>query len=62
MLTGKIFSWKIRHEITTFWGRKTYKKNIEPHQNFTGFYKIGVEALNKLQNPENKGKNQKGKM
>ena len=50
MLIGKIFSWKIRHEIT-FWGRKPYKKNIESYQNFTGFYKKGVEALNKLQNP-----------
>ena len=27
------------------------KKNIEPHQNFTGFYKKDVEALNELQNP-----------
>ena len=38
MLTGEIFSWKIRHEITTFWGWKPYKKNIEPYQNFAGFY------------------------
>ena len=51
MLTGKIFSWKIRHEITTFWGWKPYKNNIEPYQNFTGFYEKDVEALNKLQNP-----------
>ena len=50
MLTGKIFSWKIRHGITTFWGWKPYEKNIEPYQNFTGFYKKGEEAMNKLQN------------
>ena len=31
---------------TTFWGWKSYKKNIEPHRNFTGFYKNGVETLN----------------
>ena len=38
-----------------------YKKNIKPYQNFTGFYKNGLEALNKLKNPQNKGKNQKVK-
>ena len=37
-------------------------KSIEPHQNFTGFYKKDVEALQELQNPQNKGKNQKLKM
>ena len=26
-------------------------KSIEPHQNFTGFYKKDVEALYELQNP-----------
>ena len=36
--------------------------NIEPYQNFIGFYKKGVEGLSKLQNPQNKGKNQKVKM
>ena len=41
---------------------KTYKKNTEPYQNFTGFYKKGIEASNKLQNPQNKGKCQKVKM
>ena len=51
MLTGKIFSWKIRHDIKTFCGCKPYKKNIEPYQNFTGLYEKGVGALNKLQNP-----------
>ena len=51
MLAGKISSWKIRHEITTFWGWKPYKNNIEPYQNFTGFYEKDVEALNKLKNP-----------
>ena len=50
MLPGKIFSRKIRHDIATFWGRKPYKKNIEPDQNF-GFSKKGVEASNKVQNP-----------
>ena len=35
---------------------------MEPYQNFTGFYKKGVETLNELQNPQNKGKNQKIKM
>ena len=44
MLTGKIFSWIIRHNIITFWGWKPYKKNIKPDHNF--LYK-GV--LNKLQ-------------
>ena len=51
MLTGKIFSGIIRHDIITFWGWKPYKKNIDPDQNFTGFYEKGVGALNKLQNP-----------
>ena len=37
-LTGKNVSWKIRH-------------NFEPHQNFTDFYKKGIEALDELQNP-----------
>ena len=41
---------------------KTLKKNIDPYQNFTGFYKKDVQALNNLQNPQNKGKNQKVKM
>ena len=27
------------------------KKNIEPHQNFTGFYIKDVEALDGLQDP-----------
>ena len=36
--------------------------NIEPYQNFIGFYKNDVEGLNKLQNPQNKGKNQKVEM
>ena len=45
-----VFAYK-KHDITTFWGWKPYKKNIEPYQNFTGFYKKGVEAFNKLQNP-----------
>ena len=61
MLTGKIFSWKIRDDIKTFCGRKPYKKNIEPYQNFTGFYEKGVGAF-KLQIPYSKGKNQKIKM
>ena len=30
---------------------KTLKKNIESRQNFIGFYKKGVEALDELQNP-----------
>ena len=51
MLTGKIFSQKIRHEITTYWGWKPYENNIAPYQNATGFCKKGVEASNKLQNP-----------
>ena len=40
MLTGNNVLWKIK-----------YKKNIEHHQNFTGFYKKGVEALKGIQNP-----------
>ena len=32
------------------------------YKNFTGFYEKGVEALNKLQNQQNKGKNQKVEM
>ena len=32
--------------------RNFKKKNIEPHQNFIGSYKQGVEALNKLKNTE----------
>ena len=47
MLTGKNASWKIRHKILRI---KSYKKNIEPHQNVTGFYRKGVEVLNELQN------------
>ena len=39
-----------------------YKKNINPHQNFTGFYKKDVEVQYELQNPLNKGQNQKLKM
>ena len=35
---------------------------IEPYQNFTCFYKKGVDALNKLQNSYSKGKNKKVKM
>ena len=41
---------------------KALKKNIGPYQNFTGFYEKGVETSNKLQNPQNKGKNRKVKM
>ena len=41
---------------------ETLQENIEPYQNFTSFYKKGVEALNKLHNLQNKGKNQKVKM
>ena len=48
MSTGKNISWKIRHKILRM---KSYKKNIKPHQNFTDFYKKGVEVLNELQNP-----------
>ena len=33
-------------ENKTFWGWKSYKKYIELHQSFTGFYKEDVEALN----------------
>ena len=29
---------------------ETLQENIEPYQNFTSFYKKGVEALNKLHN------------
>ena len=43
MLTGKNASWKIRYKILRI---KSFKKNIEPHQNVTGFYKKGVEVLN----------------
>ena len=41
---------------------ETLQENIEPYQNFTSFYKKGVEALNKLQNLQNKSKDQKVKM
>ena len=34
-------------------GLKTLKKDIEPYQNFTGFYKEAVEVLDELQNPWN---------
>ena len=37
--------------MITFSEWKPYKKNIEPDQNFTGFYKKDEGALNKLQNP-----------
>ena len=30
---------------------KTFKKNIESHQNFTGFYKKDVEAMDEIQGP-----------
>ena len=49
MLTGKNVSWKIRHK--NILRMKPYIKNIEPHQNFTGIYKKGVKALDKLPNP-----------
>ena len=32
---------------------KTLKKNIEPHHSFTGSYKNGVGALDKLQELHN---------
>ena len=36
----------------TFWGWKPEKKkNIELHENFTGFYKKGIEALYEIQTP-----------
>ena len=39
---------------------KTLKKNIEPHHSFTGSYKNGVGALDKLQELHNTS-NQKAK-
>ena len=42
MLTSKNVSWKIRNNIL----KMKILKNIEPNQNFTGFFKKGVEALN----------------
>ena len=43
-LTGKNVSWK--RDI-----KKTLKKNIETHQNFTVFLKKGVEVLHEIQTP-----------
>ena len=40
-----------KEDIRIFWGRKPYKKNVEPYQNFIGFYRKGVDALDQLQNP-----------
>ena len=49
-LTGQNVSWKIRHikiilRLKAFKKEYPLKKNIEPHKNFTGFYKEGVEAM-----------------
>ena len=46
MLTGKIFSWKIRHDITTFWGWKPYKKNIQPIQPVQLWQKLSNMSIN----------------
>ena len=48
-LTGKNVLWKIKHNKNIL-RLRTFKKNTEPHQKFTGFYQKGVEALEELQN------------
>ena len=37
----------------TFCGSKPKKKNIEPHENFTGSYEKSVEILDELQDTQN---------
>ena len=56
-MTGKNVSWKIRHNKSIL-RLKTLKKNIEPHQSFTDFYKKGIGTPDQLKNPQNI-KNQK---
>ena len=41
MLTGKNVLWKITNTIL----KMKILKNIEPHQDFNGFYKKDVETL-----------------
>ena len=50
-LTGKNISWKMRYTKEHFEAENLKKKNIELHENFTGFYKKGIEALYEIQTP-----------